>query len=288
MADGKYAARKLQFTIIKSGGSTLNGVEAFGLVYKWKDGLNGQPIDSFIQALELELVGLSRKLFTNADTSGDPVTVNIIDPVTPSKTVYLDSNMWYWTPAQATIDATNTDLFIGVDESVSNFTRSYEQSQVFNFQEHPMILFTRDYTELSIATGAVATFPFAGHGLLADSSFYDRFYYVPSVALHIGKTKLGTPGVGVEQVAPEVGTVKVYPVPANNYLNVDVQLNKQYSVVNYRLLDLAGRVVYKLDKPNVQSEKFTIPTETLPAGVYHLFLGSGEDVLTTRKVVITH
>ena len=92
----------------------------------------------------MKLVGVSYKAFTNADTSGVPVTLPIRDPVTPAKTVILDSNSWYWSSAQAT-----PERFIGVDESVSFFTRAYEQSQVFGYQEHPMIMYPKEYTALA-------------------------------------------------------------------------------------------------------------------------------------------
>ena len=237
-------------------------------------------LDSFIEAPELKLVGLTYKAFTNSDTSGAIVTLPIRDAVTPSKTVVLDSNSWYWSPAQATLDA-----FIGVDESVSFFTRAYEQSQVFNYQEHPEILYTKHYSDLATETGAVATFPFGGHALLVDSTFYDRFYFIPAIALHISKSKITSPGVGISTPAQELGEINVSPIPANNFITVDARLTKKFASVGYRLVDIGGRLVYSANRTNVQNDKFTIPTENIAPGIYHLLVIADGDI-TTRQVVI--
>lgn len=283
VADDSFAARKMQYTISKNSVTTLDGSETFALVYKWTDGSAGQPLDSFIEAPEMKLIGVSYKAFTTADTSGAVITIPVRDAVTPSKTVVLDSNSWYWIAAQATFDA-----FIGVDESINYFTRAYEQSQVFNYQEHPEVLYVNDYGNLATETGAMATFPFGGNALYVDSTFFDRFYYVPNVALHISKNKIpGAPIVGVETVgSPEIGEFNIFPIPANNFITVESKLAKNFDKVGYRLLDMGGRVVYTTDHHNVQNERFEIPTSNIAPGFYHLVV-LADGMLTTRQVVIT-
>jgi hypothetical protein len=284
VADDSFAARKLQYRISKSTGTpTLDGSETFALLYKWTDGLGGQPLDSFVEAPELKLVGVGYKAFTTADSSGAVITLPIRDAINPAKTVVMDSNSWYWTAAQATSDA-----FIGVDQSISYFTRSYEQSQVFGFQEHPEAIYVGDYSNLATETGAVVTFAFGGNGYYIDSTFFDAFYYIPNIALHISKQKIPRIPEGIQHVgSTEIGELDVFPIPASSSITVDVRLVKNFNKVAYRLLDIGGRVVYSTDHMSVRNDRFEIPSGNIASGIYHLVV-IADELLTTRQVVIRH
>lgn len=280
IADGGYAARKLQYSLSKNSVTTLDGEETYALVYKWVDGSGGSDLDSFVEAPELKLAGYAFKTpLTTADTSGASIILNLRDVSSPTKALMLDSNSWYLTLAQGT-----ANTFVGMDETISFFTRAYEQSQVFGYQEHPMALYTDFYTSISTSTNAIATFPFAGNGYYVDSSFFDRFYYTPAVALHISKNKVTTVPNSVAGVG-EPGTFKVYPVPANNFVTVDAKFNGTMKQVNYRLLDISGKLVYKLDKANVNSEQVNIPTSNLSSGLYHLLI-IADGNSATREIVV--
>ena len=82
-----------------------------------------------------------------------------------------------------------------------------------------------------------------------------------------------------------LGDVSVYPNPATSQVAVSVKLNRVHQHVGYRLLDISGRVVYQLDKTNIQDDKFIIPTDAVSPGIYHVVF-IADDELTTRQVVI--
>ncbi|MEO6834221.1 MAG: PA domain-containing protein, partial [Chitinophagaceae bacterium] len=249
VADGGYAGLKLQYSLSKNGVPTLDGEETYALVYKWVDGSNGSSLDSFIEAPELKLVAYGFKTpLTTADSSGASIMMNLRDVSSPVKKMVLDSNSWYVTLAQGT-----SNTFVGVDETVSCFTRAYEQSQVFGYQDNPMMLYTDFYTSIATSTNTMITFPFGGNGYYADSTMFDRFYYTPAVAFHISKNKVGVTPPGAVVGIGEPGTFSVYPVPATNFVTVDAKFNATAKVVNYRLLDINGKLVYKLDRTNVSS-----------------------------------
>lgn len=282
VADGGYAARKIQYSLSKNSVPTLDGEETYGLIYKWTDGATGGVLDSFIQAPELKLVGYGFMTpLTTADSVFGDISLNIRDAVSPSKPCILDSNSWYVTLAQGTMNT-----FVGVDESISYFTRAYEQSQVFGYQEHPMALYTDFYTSLASETNAIVTFPFAGNGYYVDSSFFDRFYYTPAVALHLSKNKVSTtPPPGAVGHIGEPGVFAVYPVPATDLFTVDAKFNSTMKDVKYRLLDISGKLVYKLDRGSLSSDKVSIPTSGLSSGIYHLLI-IADGSSAVREIVI--
>jgi len=279
MARGKYYARDLQY-YISNGTSTLAGEESYALLFKWTDGSSTQtPLDSFAQGDEMKLVGLGRKVYTTTDTIGF-TTVVLQTP--NNKPVVLDSNAWYWSAVQST-----SNCYLGVDESASFFTRSYVQSRQYANLDMPELLFTNTYTSLGGSTTTLAPFPFTGtHGVYnIDSAFYERFNSVPNIALRISKNQVG---VGVENVAGNsVGSMKIYPNPADKAITAELKLKSNAGKVEYRLLGLNGRVVYKLDKSNVLNDVVSIPAQDLASGIYYLaaFTDAGHVV---ERVVVQH
>jgi hypothetical protein len=236
-------------------------------------------LDSFVQGDELKLVGLGRKAYGPTD-SNQFTTINLL--TTNNKPVVLDSNAWYWTAVQVT-----TTCFIGVDEDASYFTRSYIQSRQYKYNDMPELLFTNVYTSLSGSSTTLSPFPFTGAAGVTnvDSAFYERMNSVPNVALRISKNQVG---VGVENVTKnDVGSLRVYPNPANAYIHAELKLNGTSNKVEYRLLELNGKVAYKLDKSNLINDTISIPTQDLPSGIYNLaaFTVGGNVV---ERVVVKH
>jgi hypothetical protein len=279
MARGKYYARDMQY-YVSNGTSTLSGEESYALLFKWADGSSSlTPLDSFAQGDEMKLVGIGRKVYTTTDTIGF-TTVNIFTP--NNKAVVLDSNAWYWTGVQTT-----SNCFLGVDESASFFTRSYIQSRQYGNLDMPELLFTNTYTSLGGSVTTLAPFPFTGtHGVYnIDSAFYERFNSVPNVALRISKNQVG---VGVENVATNnVGSMKVYPNPADRVITAELKLTANAGKVEYRLLGLNGHLIYKLDRNNVMNDRITIPAQDIASGIYYLaaFTEAGHIV---ERVVVKH
>jgi hypothetical protein len=281
---GKYAARKIQY-YVSTDQPSLDGMEAYGLLFKWTDGSNSQPNNTYAEGDELKLVGLSRNLFSALDSQGKVVLANLSNPTNATKPVILDSNSWYWTAAQGT-----NNMFIGTDETMTFFTRSYIQKTQSQYNDMPELLWTDDYSGLAGSSTSLPPFPFSvvtgsSNVYDADSIAFDKFYYIPNIALHLSKNEVT---VGVNEVAAgEIGTLNVFPIPANNQLNVQLKLAAATAKAEYRLLDLTGKVAYKVDRLNVQNDSFSISTECLASGVYYLAVFT-ENGHTTEKVVIRH
>jgi hypothetical protein len=73
--------------------------------------------------------------------------------------------------------------------------------------------------------------------------------------------------------------LKVYPIPTNNYLQVEIQSNQD--ILQYKMLDLTGRIV-KSGQLNQGSN--LIQMDELSSGVFFIEIeNSGE--LITRKVI---
>lgn len=278
MARGKYYARDMQY-YVASNNPTLSGEESYALLFKWSDGSNTQPLDSFVQGDELKLVGLGRKAYGPND-SNQYTTVNLL--TTNNKPVILDSNAWYWTAVQVT-----TTCFLGVDGDASYFTRSYVQSRQYANRDMPELLFTNVYTSLSGSSDTLTPYPFTGaNGIQnVNEAFYERMNSIPNIAFRISKNQAG---VGVENVATnDVGSMKIYPNPADKVITAELKLRGNANKVEYRLLGLNGHVVYKLNKANVLNDVVTIPSQNIAAGIYYLaaFTEAGHVV---ERVVVQH
>jgi hypothetical protein len=282
IADGKYYARKLQY-FVGTSGTSMAGEESYGLLFKWTDGSNAQPLDSFVEGEELKLVGLARKAYTAADSTYFITTVSLATPNT-NKAVVLDSNAWYWTNVQVTQAINN--LFIGCDENVSYFTRSFIQEEQNSYNDMAELIYTNDYSNLTTDTNALVSLPFGGNGFFPSQTYFCNIYYVPNVALHLSKNKVG---VGVEQTAGmSIGKMQVSPVPATTSISVDLKLNAASDKVSYRLLSLNGTVAYKIDHDHVTNDNFSIPCDNIPSGIYYLAAFTADGNNAVERVIIRH
>lgn len=87
--------------------------------------------------------------------------------------------------------------------------------------------------------------------------------------------------VGIDEAGSEKILVDVYPNPANEVLNIELQEISRYEV---ELTDINGRVVYK---SKIRNPKSVIEISDFANGIYLLTLENSEQ-RTTVKVVIHH
>jgi|TARA_B110000261_G_scaffold20389_1_gene20627 hypothetical protein len=89
--------------------------------------------------------------------------------------------------------------------------------------------------------------------------------------------------VGIEELKKET-TIKIFPNPATNYLNVAITSNEVNKKI--QLIDLLGKVVYSntLAKNNSQ---LRVNTSNLLPGVYFVSVTSNNKSIRTSKIVIT-
>lgn len=293
--NGGYAARAMQFSLSVNTNPTLAGISQTTIyLYKWKDGTAGSgSLDSFVQARELTPVGVNFKNFSTADSSGQTITLEIKDFADPGskKLVILEDTTWYYAVVEVPVST-----FIGMDESVNFFSRSYAQYRAMGSKPGAGIsdnaigaFFNDNGTFVSIDSNSLFPFPFAGSATVpsnifnVDSVFYDKADMVPSIALITSKEKKTA---SISDVVKSIGTTNIYPNPATKgSMTVNVALNKNSNSVVYRLTDAIGRTLYTETHKNVLNEKFEMNTSNYPTGNYFLMVitDNGFDV---KKVTI--
>ena len=89
----------------------------------------------------------------------------------------------------------------------------------------------------------------------------------------------------VQQLAL-VSSVNVYPVPANNTLNVQTTLDG-VQPAKLVMIDMTGKTVYTKDIAATKQVNISIPVSTLASGNYLLAIQSGNN-RATRQVAIKH
>jgi hypothetical protein len=96
------------------------------------------------------------------------------------------------------------------------------------------------------------------------------------------KTKTGTAVNGVESFA-SVENFKMYPVPAADFLNIDMTTNTAFGA-NMQILNVVGQVVKTLEKRNFTAgfNRMTIDTKDLANGMYILQIESNGQVKAER------
>lgn len=291
--NGNHPARSMQFSLSVNTVPTLSALtQATIFLYKWKDGTAGAgSLDSFVQSGELTPVGVNVKNFTTADSSGQTITLDIkdINDPTSNKLVMLEDTTWYYAVVEVPVTS-----FIGMDESVNFFSRSYAQYKAMGSKPGAGISdnaigawFNDNGNFTSTATNSAFPYPFAASATVAsnvynvDSVFYDKADMVPAIALIVPNRTLSIP-----TVSKSIGTTNIYPNPATKgSMTINVALDKNSSSVVYRLTDAIGRTLYTETHKNVLNEKFEMNTSNYPTGNYFLMVitDNGFDV---KKVTI--
>lgn len=78
---------------------------------------------------------------------------------------------------------------------------------------------------------------------------------------------------------------KIYPVPADDYLTIDISANPVDNSIGIQLLDMEGKILF--DKSGFSSNKFMLNTSVFKNGIYLLKIYSNT-YLETQRVVICH
>lgn len=298
--NGGYLARKAQFYLQHNTNPTLDAFSTLVYLMKWTDGVNapgktGAVKDSFMTVNELEIIAAGGKSFNNLDTSGSVINIDLLDPNSASpKVMKVDDNAYYFLAVDVP-----APLFLGMDETQSNFVRGYAQwlnggaildapiEETFggsgfvnssstgfgNFND-----FTLDDNNF------VGPFPFSGSLLTMDSVFFDRFKQSAALAFVMSKNK----PTAINETVKSIGKTAIYPNPSvGEQITVEVALEKMNKTVLYSLVDISGRSVFKETHHNVTNEQFNIPVKNVPAGTY-IFIVAGEEGSSVHKLVVQH
>ncbi|MFN4257126.1 MAG: T9SS type A sorting domain-containing protein, partial [Saprospiraceae bacterium] len=93
--------------------------------------------------------------------------------------------------------------------------------------------------------------------------------------------------LSAKTVALDAKKVAIMPNPANDLVNLKLELDGINKSVAVRMLDWTGRVVSLETRRNIQNETFTFDTANLPSGVYMMWI-STEEGTAVKKVAVCH
>lgn len=118
--------------------------------------------------------------------------------------------------------------------------------------------------------------------------FSDRFVDVGTMNLPVDPVCFGycvtCNIVDVDEVALEQG-VSVFPNPAKNVLNVQVDLPEMANRLNIRMVNTLGQVVLSRDLGQLQSDNIELDVRNLAAGTYMLQVVDGQSQFTQSVVI---
>ena len=79
--------------------------------------------------------------------------------------------------------------------------------------------------------------------------------------------------------------VSIFPNPANNFINIWLDLERPSEELNIRMINILGQVVYSQDLGRLQNERLKIEVGSLPTGVYQIHLTDGEAQFIEQIVI---
>lgn len=100
----------------------------------------------------------------------------------------------------------------------------------------------------------------------------------PKSSVHLGVNSNN------EQLEDRSDAVSIYPNPANSIVNVTIW-EERNQAVEVRLLDVNGREVYQM---MTKESMFSIDTESLPNGIYYIYLTTDDQMIDVKKLVLQH
>jgi hypothetical protein len=90
---------------------------------------------------------------------------------------------------------------------------------------------------------------------------------------------------GIRDDASQINQVKVYPNPANDIVNIEVQ-SLQTATISISLFDITGRSIQSIASEQVQGVyRSSFDTSELPAGIYFVNIVAGSDSRSVKLIV---
>lgn len=290
VARRRFKAVMAQFSVSKfnataSSDIDLNGTpDVFVTVYQWRDGANGNPVDSVAQGSELRPVAQGIKFFGVGDSSGENYTAMLNDYSDDTKPAILNDSGWYW----VAVKISNQSQRLGVDQ-YNFYTRVYAASQATQrFREYwsPQVDATAEVIDTTSSADSLRMFAFSYQGFThIDSIPYTAFgfntpiseTYCPAVALHISKRSVDDTVVtnSILAVGSAFQTFELFPNPASGgAVNVRYDLTKLADHVTLEVVNALGQTVRTMVIKNTLTNTVSIPTSDLVAGQYYMVIGA--------------
>ena len=126
-----------------------------------------------------------------------------------------------------------------------------------------------DYAGMNLASDSLGRSryaPILDVGLTDDfniAGFSPGWNIVPMIRMSL------TSMVSTKDLA-EDNLIKIFPNPANDFINVDFDLTEKYEGLYVNVTDLSGKVLRSASLENIQKEQVTFSVRELPTGTYHV------------------
>lgn len=298
VAKGGTAVSKIQYSIFSNSTATppvLSGSNDI-CIFKWVDGGDGSAPDSILQNGELELVSLTTHPFTSSDTSGAIIAHTGFKDATGSganKTIFLDSNTWYYVAIDLTNSSSSDPQFIGVDGITSPLPRVWGRWLINQRDmDYSSIVETSPSSIGSTPTDNLGPIPFSQVSFVnvVDSfSWTNVIGMIPAVALTVNNSP-DTSGTidhtNVRNTTKSADNISLFPNPASDYMNVAVNLDHTVPTISYKIIDMHARIISKEVHYNLQNDAFSINTSSLAAGNYYLIITADGMNSQARKFTV--
>ena len=108
----------------------------------------------------------------------------------------------------------------------------------------------------------------------------------PSAQVYVVKTDTAGLIVGINEVTPTTtSTVNVYPNPFNNYTTIDLsEILESNPSITVSLIDLTGKGLFKT---TTTEHLFKLYNQNYPKGMYLLMIKNNNQIITTKKLVVS-
>ena len=282
VAKGGSTADRVQFSLSCSSGQgpIPSGTSTNIYVFKWIDGSNGQPADSFIENGELNLIGTAIKNFGPTDSTDGYFTVSVTDSLGAAANVKLDSNSWYYIGAEMPTVGT-TIFYMGCDGGSDAYPRIYGRNHFHGYLEYASPVWPGDRgssTNNQVANpgSAMAPCPFGGGSYNTDSVVFEsQRGLIANIPLYVNNhpvTDTTHSGIGVKAVSSVYSKFEVFPNPASEYVNASLDLYATANLVTFSIVDASGRTIAKEVHTNVKNDTYKYATTTMASGNYYLMV----------------
>lgn len=93
------------------------------------------------------------------------------------------------------------------------------------------------------------------------------------------------PLVGVDETLDAANVIEISPNPANNKINLNIDLEEMHDRTSLRILDINGRLIMDRSLENVQQQTLQIDVSNYAQGAYFLHFITKDGVRTERFIV---
>jgi hypothetical protein len=304
---GRYIdSATFSLVVSRSGGDTdrsiPSGQSVMIYLFQWVDGSGSgaSAYDGYMQNEELTLAGIATKTFATGDYSFNYYSAVFTDSLGGNAGhIKMNDDSWYWVSADMPQNGGTTTWAIGCDGFNNAFPRMYGRS-VFpdSTLANPYIEYYAPIWALGNrgGTGGEGTTMLSAYnywdqivlfgGTLFDSSIDSTIFantkgFIPNISITTQMWPTET-----KEVLPNVN-LNIYPVPANNMINVSLGLQSPAKKVTYKIITTTGHCVATEVHENVSSEVYSYNTERLADGVYYMIVLADNRPMY-RKFTVVH